>query len=99
MTRVVVPESDQSPTYVLLLLRQPAWMDDKDYRPFRQGMLLPLRDAAKVRFPKALDIVGIACDHPQPGADFSEDVCYLDAREWTDEDHYCPVDEQRAACN
>jgi hypothetical protein len=39
----------------------------------------------KYEFPEALDIVGIASEPIQVGPGTSEDLIYLDAREWSDE--------------
>jgi len=39
----------------------------------------------KYKFPEALDIVGIASNPPRPNQGSSEDLYYLDAREWSDE--------------
>ncbi len=83
-TRIVKPSNLGDPYYVFLLLSVP---DDKlieKYREVRRLLLEDLCMATKLQFPDALDIVGFATE---PGLkDWkTEDVNYLDARDWTPE--------------
>jgi hypothetical protein len=59
-------------------------MSEEQYRDVRHGLLYALTMVVKVKFPEASDIVGIATE-PGAGRVRSEDVLFLDAREWSPE--------------
>ncbi len=84
-SRHVMPSRPGDPYYVFLLLRRPAAMSYEDFREFRRELLVAYCMVIKALYPEAEDIVGIATEDRTTEAR-SEDVVYLDARHWTDED-------------
>lgn len=84
--RVIEPSRMNDPHYVFLILRQSKDLAYELYRDVRLKLLQAYCMVAKLRYPTAVDIVGIATE---PGIDNpmrSEDVLYLDANIWTAED-------------
>ena len=75
------------PFYAFLLL-SPTLEDfsDEEYRELRRGMLGGLCEVVKLRFPEAIDIVGIATEKGR-NAFMTQDLVYRDARGFTPEDH------------
>jgi hypothetical protein len=85
-TRVLLPSREGDPYYVLLVLPCTEWMSEADYREVRRKMLEACCMVAKLVFPEAQDIVGIATETGSVANDHrSEDSLYLDARWWTEE--------------
>ena len=60
-------------------------MTDEQYRAIRRQRLIDYCCVAKVKFPEALDIVGIATEGGHVDRR-SEDLFYLDARNWSAKD-------------
>jgi len=83
-TRVLKPSYPCDPYYVLLLLSVPDGKPIEEYREVRRLLLEDLCKAAKLECPDAQDIVGFATE-PGLEGDKTEDVIYLDARNWTPE--------------
>ena len=83
-TRVVKPSFPGDPYYVFLLLSVPDDKPIEEYREVRRLLLVELCKATKLQFPDALDIVGFATEPGLEGKK-TEDVIYLDARQWTPE--------------
>jgi len=84
-TKYLMPLSDIGPFYVFLSLPQPDCISYEQYREARYSLLESCCMVVKYKFPYALDIVGIASDPVRPNRGSSEDMIYLDAREWSDE--------------
>jgi hypothetical protein len=83
--RLFPPSRLGDPYYVLLLF---PYVPDRPYeenREIRGAYLEACLQAVKLRFPEALDIVGVATESGTKPASRSEDMMYLDAREWTPE--------------
>jgi len=81
--RVLEPSGLGDPYYVFLVMRH---LNGLPYEKYRQKRILYLEAyvrVLKVICPDAKDIVGIATGHP--GNENSEDLLYLDARDWTAE--------------
>jgi hypothetical protein len=70
--------------YVFLVKAKRANETYDEHRQRRTAVLTAYCHVAKLRTPKLLDIVGVAVDHIGGGG--SEDLLYLDARNWSDED-------------
>jgi hypothetical protein len=83
-TRVVLPSNPGDPLYVFLLMPRFPGVADAKYRDVRYRMLEALCMVAKLKFPDAQDVVGIATE-TEPAITRSEDLMYFDARVWTDE--------------
>jgi len=87
-TRIVLPSSPGDPHYVFLLLPPneeiPFSTEYEDYRVVRRNMLEACCMVAKLRFPTAEHIVGMATESGL-FSDKSEDCIYLDVSEWTEE--------------
>ncbi len=85
--RYVLPSVKGDPFYVFLLLNR-FETDYQEYKERRRDVLMKYMSVVKVRHPEALDVVGVGLDYPENVmSEFSEDLFYLDARKWTDEDH------------
>jgi hypothetical protein len=83
--RVMTSNEAGAPYYVFFFLKRKPGMSDEEYRAIRRQRLIDYCCVAKVKFPEALDIVGIASE----GGDVerrSEDLFYLDARNWSAKD-------------
>ncbi|MFQ5804736.1 MAG: SEC-C domain-containing protein [Candidatus Methylomirabilales bacterium] len=83
-SRVMLPSRPGDPFYVFLLLPPPKDRSYEEYRAARVTLLEMYCRVAKVQFPEAQDIVGIATE-PGFGAVRSEDAIYMDARVWSEE--------------
>jgi hypothetical protein len=84
-TRLVL--SDQFPERAFQFVISPVG-EDEDYHTYRErrvALLAAYCHVAKIRRPELLDIVGIATE-PVNVDKRSEDLVYLDARNWTQED-------------
>lgn len=89
-TQVVPAQSDNRPTYVFLVFPWiHKWSKEKN-RTMRRKFLEACVWVAKLKFPRATDIVGIATETGTDHSRRSEDAVYFDAREWSD------ADEERA---
>lgn len=83
-TRVFQPSRPGDPHYVFLLLPQFESMPYENYRQMRSAFLWACCMVAKLRFPDAQDIVGLATEtRAHENAESSEDAIYLDARQWS----------------
>jgi hypothetical protein len=85
MLRVVLPSNPGDPHYVFLLLPVLKNHSHQDNRAFRRSFLEACCSVAKLKFPDAQDIVGIATESGLSNTERSEDAVYLDARRWTGE--------------
>ena len=83
-TRVILPSKPGDPHYVFVLLPHLDGIPEHEYREVRLGFLNACCLVTKLRFPKALDIVGIATETGQDQYR-SEDALYFDGRSWNDE--------------
>lgn len=79
------PVSQGGAHYVFLCWPKPASLAYEDYRKARGGLLEAHCMVMKYEFPEARDIVGIASEPVRQDSGSSEDLLYLDAREWSDE--------------
>jgi hypothetical protein len=79
------PISPGSPFYVFLSLPKPDYISYEEYRIARGNLLEAHLLVVKHEFPEVMDIVGIASEPVRAGSGSSEDLLYLDAREWSDE--------------
>jgi hypothetical protein len=84
-TRYFKPLSKNGPFYVFLSLPQPDFASYEEYRKARSDLLQACCMVVKYKFSEALDIVGIAANPERPNIGCSEDLLYLDAREWSEE--------------
>jgi hypothetical protein len=84
--KVTAPEGREGTYFCFLLLPRYASIPEKVYRQKRGEHLEALLRIAKVVFPAALDIVGIATESGHDFKNRSEDLMYLDARGWTPEE-------------
>ncbi len=78
----VMKLDERGPFYVFLILPKPPDDSEDSYRRVRVALLGDICRVVRHRYPKALDIVGIAT---QPVSDLwcSEDITYMDGRTWT----------------
>lgn len=84
-TRYLKPLSEKGPFYVFLSLPQPNFITYEQYREARSSLLEACCRVVKYKFPEAFDIVGFASEPARPNVGSSEDLLYLDARQWSDE--------------
>lgn len=84
-SRMLSPENDTDPYYVFLILPQSKDYTYEKYREVRLEMLYFHCLIAKLVFPRAKDIVGLATESGRKDKG-SEDYIYFDARIWTDKD-------------
>lgn len=84
-TKWILPGSFKRPHYVFLSLPQPKGVSYEEYREARLAFLEACVLVTKLKFPGAVDIVGIAFEPLRPTNESSEDLMYLDARDWSDE--------------
>lgn len=83
-SRVFFPSHPGDPYYVFLLLWRPKDVSYDEFREVRRKLLEAYCMVLKTIYPDAEDIVGIATEDRTTTAR-SEDVLYLDAREWNEE--------------
>jgi len=93
-TRIIPPYLIGDPYYVFLLFPHPPNVDYQKYREVRRIFLAACCRVLKLVYPDALDIMGIATEAGKPSAR-SQDVMYLDARHWTEEDQANALDLQK----
>jgi hypothetical protein len=79
--RVMPPSGPGDPHYVFLFLRRKEGITDDKYRTVRMNLLSDYCAVTKLRFPKAVHIIGIASEAGLP-PQRSEDLIYLDASKW-----------------
>jgi hypothetical protein len=82
--RVLAPASIDEPCYVFVCVKRPATESDDDYRNKRMQLLSDYCHVAKIKWPSAKHIVGIATESGQEKRR-SEDLMYLDVSEWNSE--------------
>jgi len=82
--RTLKPDQKGSRYYVLLLFTPDGKESYEEYRWNRLRYLEAYCLVTKLRFPDALDIVGMAFDPPKSEGG-SEDLMYIDARKWSSE--------------
>jgi hypothetical protein len=85
--RVILPSNPGDPHYVFLLFPVFKNHSYEDNRAVRRSFLEACCNVAKLRYPDAQDIVGIATESGMSNAERSEDAVYLDARQWTKESY------------
>jgi hypothetical protein len=85
LTRVMMPSKPGDPYYVFLLLPHLPSVTYEEYREGRLKFLEACCFVAKLKFPEAEDIVGIATESGR-GVRGTEDILYYDARAWTEDD-------------
>jgi hypothetical protein len=83
--RAMTSEDERFPYYVFLFMHRKPDLTDDEYRNMRIHLLSDYCAVAKLVYPKAKDIIGIASEAGLPDRR-SEDLIYLDARHWTEED-------------
>ncbi|MEE3717351.1 SEC-C domain-containing protein [Tumidithrix elongata RA019] len=93
-TRIILPSHEGDPYYVFLLLPHPPNVDYENYREVRRRFLEACCRVLKVKYPDALDIMGIATEVGMKSKR-SEDAIYFDARHWTEEDQADALDLQQ----
>jgi hypothetical protein len=85
-SRVTRPEGTTGPYFCFLLLPRYASIPTDTYREARGQNLEALLRVTKLMYPDALDIIGFATESG-PSPDYrSEDLMYLDARNWSAEE-------------
>ena len=84
-SRCVVTYEKSGTGYCFLVFPCPQDRDYAEYRLSRSTLLMYYCEAMKVRFPNLQHIVGYAVE-PLNGERRSEDLVYLDATNWTEED-------------
>lgn len=85
-TRVMKPSRPGDPYFVFLLLPHLPNVSESEYREVRGSMLAACCQVAKLIFPDAKHIVGLATESgTRKSAGRSEDFCHLDASEWSEE--------------
>ena len=82
--RVMAPSHKGDPYYVFLLFPRSMGKSEGEYRDMRNVVLESYCLVTKYKFPDAEDIVGIATESGLQ-EHRSEDLMYLDARQWTEE--------------
>jgi len=82
--RLIFPSYSGDPYYVFLLLEPRDEKPYSEYREVRRNILNSYCHAVKIVCPDAKDIIGLATETAKSDGR-SEDVIYLDAREWDSE--------------
>jgi hypothetical protein len=82
--RVIAPSDKGDPYYIFLVLPKPEDVTNEKYREIRRELLGDYCLVVKYKFPEAEDIIGFATEIGKNGHR-SEDLIYLDARQWTEE--------------
>jgi hypothetical protein len=81
-TRVIQPIQRAGTYYVFLLLPKRNTIGYEKYRIARRNLLEALCMVTKLRYPNALDIIGIATEAGEATEGRSEDALYYDGRLW-----------------
>lgn len=84
-SRCVVSAEKSGTGYCFLVCPCPKSRDYEQHRRLRSGLLAAYCNALKSRFPQLQHIVGYATE-PVDGERRSEDLMYMDATNWTEED-------------
>lgn len=84
-TRTVLPLNPGDPCYLFLLMHRNTTLPYEEYREMRGQLLASYLRITKLKFPEVKDIVGIATETGL-SEERSEDVVYLNASDWTEED-------------
>ena len=82
--RVMGPSREGDPYYVFLFLKHRADLSDEEYRKLRTQLLSDYCHVAKLKYPDARDIIGIATEAGL-GDRRSEDLMYLNTSDWSAE--------------
>ncbi len=82
--RVLPPVDKGDPHYLFLLLPTLHAKTDDEYRTVRRYFLESCCAVAKLEYPEANDIVGIATEPGVNNGGRSEDAIYFDARGWNE---------------
>lgn len=87
MTRIVTPTAPGEPHYIFLIMPCESEIagTHEEYRQARRTLLRDYVCVVKKDCPEAVDIIGIAVDN-LANPNRSEDIVYLDAHTWTEED-------------
>lgn len=83
--RVMQANGPGEPFYVFLFLKRKAGLTDEQYRNVRMNLLIDYCRVAKLKFPQAINIIGIATE-ADIALQRSEDFVYLDAAKWSAKD-------------
>lgn len=83
--RVLPPVDKGDPHYLFLLLPTLYARTDDEYRTVRRNFLESCCAVAKLEYPEAEDIIGIATEPGMNNGSRSEDAIYFDARGWNAE--------------
>ncbi|RJR26668.1 hypothetical protein C4561_04650 [candidate division WWE3 bacterium] len=86
-TRIILPSKPGDPYYLFLLLPRYGGTPVKDYRELRGDLLERYLRVLKLKYPAATDIIGIATETGFSTDERSEDIAYLDATEWTEQEN------------
>jgi SEC-C motif-containing protein len=82
-TRIMLPSKPGDPYYCFLIIpARGTGESESDYREVRRSLLVMLCHVTKLKFPNALDVIGLATENRFAGDSRSEDALYLDARNW-----------------
>jgi hypothetical protein len=85
--RYIRPLSSRGVCYVFMVFPHPDWMTYEEYRQMRRNELDLRCETAKLHFPNARHILGIATESIILGNEGrSEDISHRDVTEWTSED-------------
>lgn len=90
-TRIIPPLYNGDPFYLFFLLPKEDSIDYADYRDIRKMMLMDYLKILKHDFPNANYIIGIATE-TGISENRSEDIAYLDASNWTENDEIDSID-------
>lgn len=93
-SRVFLPSRPGDPYYVFLLVWRPKDVSYDEYREVRLRLLQEYCMVLKTIYPDAEDIVGIGTED-RTAVSRSEDVLYLDARDWNEEQQSEALESQK----
>jgi hypothetical protein len=85
-TRAILPSVPGDPHYLLFLLPYQKDCSYDEYRKKRMDLLTDYMKILKLRFPNAIDIIGLATETGL-SEDRSEDFMYLNVKDWTEKDN------------
>jgi SEC-C motif len=83
-SRLLKPSRPGDPYFLFLLLPRYPSVEEKDYRRVRTQLLRDYCQVAKLHFPDAQHIIGIATEPLDDNDRRSEDFVHLDATEWSE---------------
>jgi hypothetical protein len=84
--RVIQSQSQNEPYYVFLALERKKNGSLDEYRTVRKNLLSSYCRVTKLKFPEAKHIIGIATEPLRYGESRSEDLAYLNATDWDEEE-------------